>query len=196
MTVARADLDMLREADRLRSPVAGVVQSVAVANGDWVAAGKIVATVQPETGSWLRAVIYGDPLPAGTSGSFTPGNGGAPVRVTLRGALGMAQPDGGLPVALVPEHEVPPGASGTVTLDLPAQRVTLVPSAALILDKGRWWVMLHKNEGDQPVQVTPGPAHGYDTVIRSGLRAGQDVVVTNAYLLYHRGVAAVYRPPD
>jgi len=33
-------------------------------------------------------------------------------------------------------------------------------------------------------------------VVKSGVQPGDDVVVVNAYLLYHRGIAALYRPPD
>ena len=196
LTVARANLDMLRETAHLRSPLAGVVHSVAVADGDTVTTGQVVATVQSGRGTWLKAILYGKPLPAGATGIFTPGDGGPPIKVSLRGPLGSALPDGGVPVALEPAGDLAPGMFGTVTLDLPARRVMLVPSEALILDKGRWWVMAHSPQGDQPVQVMPGPSQGYDTIIESGLRPGQDVVVTNAYLLYHRGVAALYHPPD
>ena len=71
-----------------------------------------------------------------------------------------------------------------------------VPSGALILDKGRWWAVVHTPQGDHPVQVTPGPAHGDNTVIEAGLQPGDDVIVVDAYLLYHRGIAALFQPPD
>jgi multidrug efflux pump subunit AcrA (membrane-fusion protein) len=195
-TTAQANVRMLEQAITLSSPLAGVVQSVAAANGDILATGQEVATIQPSTGNWLKAVFYGTTVTPGASGVFTPGNGGKPIAVNVRGALGVSRPDGGMPVALTAAQAIAPGAFGTVTLDLPAQRVTLVPSEALILDKGQWWVMLHTPQGDHPVQVTPGPAEGYDTVIKSGVNPGDDVVVVNAYLLYHRGIAAVYQPSD
>lgn len=195
LTVARANLAMLRETAHLRSPLAGVVQSVAVADGDTVTTGQVVATVQSGQGTWLKAILYGKPPPAGVTGIFTPGDGRHPINVSMRGPLGSTLPDGGVSIALEPAGDLAPGMFGTVTLDLPARRVMLVPSDALILDKGRWWVMVHTPQGDQPVKVTPGPSQGYETIIESGLQPGQDVVVTNAYLLYHRGVAALYHPP-
>ncbi len=194
--IATADLGFLRATADLRAVSAGVVQRVAVANGDTVTAGQVVATIQPATGSWIKADLYGKSLPAGTTGVFTPDDGGAPVAVSLRGPLGTALPSGGVPVALVPARELPPGLFGTVTLDLPPRLVTLVPNEALILDKGHWWAMVRTEEGDRAVQVTPGPAMGYETVIEAGVLPGQHVVVTNAYLLYHRGVAALFHPPD
>jgi multidrug efflux pump subunit AcrA (membrane-fusion protein) len=196
---AQANVDMLRLSAVLRSPLAGVVQTVAVANGDVLAAGQTVATVQPSTGAWLKAVFYGAPsreLSAATAGLFTPANGDKPVPVNLRGALALSQADGGVPFALVAMQPLAPGVFGTVTLDLPEQLVTLVPSEALILDKAQWWVMIHDAAGEHPVQVTPGHAQGYDTVVKSGVNPGDDVVVVNAYLLYHRGIAALYQPPD
>lgn len=195
-TIAAANLDFLRGTADLRTPSAGVVQRVAVANGDTVTAGQVLATIQPGAGTWIRAILYGKPLPAAATGLFTPDNGGNPVKVALRGPLGATLPDGGVPIALVPAQELVPGLFGTVTLDLPASLVTVVPSEALILDKGRWWVLVRTPEGDQAVQVTPGPSGGYETVIEAGVQPGQHVVVTNAYLLYHRGVAALFHPPD
>ena len=196
---AQANLEMLRRAGVLRSPLAGVVQNVAVANGALLAAGQVVATIQPDTGTWLRAVFYNvtaQDFSPDMTGLFSPADGGKPVPVTVRGAFGVSRADGGMPVALVAARALAPGMYGSVTLDLPKRTVILVPSDALILDKGQWWVMVHGVSGDKPVRVTPGAAEGYYTVITSGVTPGDDVVVVNAYLLYHRGVAALYQPPN
>ena len=196
---AAADLTALRHAVVLRSPLAGVVQSVPAVSGGFLAAGQVAATIQPAAGNWLRAVFYNAAaadIAPGATGMFTPGSGGAPVPVRVRGALGTAQADGGQPVALTPGSSLAPGVFGTVTLTLPARMAAMVPSSALILDKGQWWVMRHTAQGDRPVRVVPGPAQGDDTVIKSGVQPGWDVVVVNAYLLYHRGIAALYQPPD
>ncbi|HQT64560.1 MAG: hypothetical protein B7Z75_05705 [Acidocella sp. 20-57-95] len=189
----------LQKSITLRSSLAGVVQTVAVSEGSVVATGQTVATILPRSGSWLKAVFYNASITgiaAGTTGLFTPSTGGPSVPVILRGAFGVAQADGGVPVALVPAAPLAPGAFGTVTLNLPVRRVTLVPTEALIMDKGLWWVMLHTAQGDKPVQVVPGPAQGYNTVIKTGVKPGDEVIVVNAYLLYHRGIAALYQPPD
>ena len=172
-----------------------------VVNGDLLAAGQAVLTVQPFGGTWLKAVFYGSDaslvLP-GTTGIFSPAGGGNSVNLVARGALGVSQADGGMPVALAATGTsvLTPGLSGTVTLNLPPQTVTIVPSDALILDQGKWWLMLHDATGDHPAVVVPGPAEGFNTVVKSGVNPGEDVIVTNAYLLYHRGIAALYQPPD
>lgn len=199
LAVARHALAALNMTDELVSPRAGIVQTVTAADGDALAQGASIATIQPAGAAWLRAVFYhataGD-LAAGIHGLFQPASGGAAIPVAIRGALGTAQPDGGLPVALTSPATLPPGSSGSVTLDLPRRNVTLVPTAALILDRGRWWVMSHSAQGDQPVHVIPGAGQGFDTIIESGIQPGQDVVVVNAYLLFHRGIAALYQPPN
>lgn len=195
VNIAQARLNQLRESIVLSSPMGGIVESVAAANGDVLTAAQLVVTIQPDSGNWLKAVFYRAAIPAGATGVFTP-DGGSPVEVFLRGTLGVARPDGGVPVALAATQPLAAGAFGTVTLNLPAQTVTMIPSEALILDKGKWWVMRHDAAGDHPVQVIPGAAEGYDTVISSGLKPGDDVVAVDAYLLYNRGIAALYQPPD
>ena len=195
----QANLDRLTRSIVLRSPCAGVVQMVAAANGDLHTAGQAVVTVQPDDDVWLKAVFYGlaaTDLTSVTSGSFKPAGEGAPVKVSVRGTLGVSQPDGGVPVALTAATSLMPGEFGTVTLKLPQRMVTMIPTDALILDNGRWWVMMHRADGDHAVAVEPGPAAGFNTVIRSGLRPGDEVVVVNAYLLNHRGIAALYQPSD
>jgi membrane fusion protein, heavy metal efflux system len=199
--IAQANVKMFQETITLHSPMAGVVQSVTVTNGDLLAADQAVLIVQPFSATWLKAVFYGSDanlvLP-GTTGIFLPDGGGNPVKLIARGALGVSQAGGGMPVALAATGTgvLTPGLSGTVTLNLPPQTVTIVPSDALILDQGKWWLMLHDATGDHPAVVVPGPAEGFNTVIKSGLTPGEDVIVTNAYLLYHRGIAALYQPPD
>lgn len=196
---ATARLAALRQSIVLRSPRAGTVQQVAVAVGDVVAAGAPVATIETRAGTWLRATFYQATeadVAAGTVGRFTPSDGGAPVAVVVRGSLGLATADGGLAVALSLAAPLPRGTFGTVSLRLPPRTVTMVRSDALILDQGRWWIMRHDPTGDHKVAVTRGESEGDDTVITAGVAPGDQVVVVNAYLIYHRGIGAVYAPPD
>ena len=71
-----------------------------------------------------------------------------------------------------------------------------VPTRALILDQGQWWVLVHTANGNQPRLVTPGPARGWQTFIERGLEPGAEVVVENAYLEFHSGISKNYQPPD
>ena len=194
---ARAQLAALRAAASLQSPVAGQVQSLAAGPGSALQPGQPVAVVQPAAGAWVKAVLY-DPqaaeLSPGTAARFAPANGNAAIPVTLRGEQGT-QPDGGVVLAFSGTGLLP-GQAGTLSLSLRARRVFLVPSEALVMDNGRWWVMLHDAQGNHAVQVVPGAADGAQTPILAGLAAGDQVIVQDAALLYHRDIASLYQPPD
>jgi hypothetical protein len=109
------------------------------------------------------------------------------------------RPDGGLPVGLLPVgksgHWIS-GETGTVTLRGAPQSGVMVPTRALILDRGLWWVLVRTPHGDMRQTVLLGPSRGDHTLIEHGLKAGAEVVVTNAYLEFHRNVSQRYQPPD
>ncbi|MBU6418838.1 MAG: HlyD family efflux transporter periplasmic adaptor subunit [Rhodospirillales bacterium] len=194
---ARANLAALRAAASLRSPVAGQVLSLKAGPGAPLQPGQEVAVVQPAAGAWVKAVLYGPQaatLSPGMAARFVPANGAPAVPVMLRGMQG-ALADGGVVLAFSGAGLLP-GEAGTLSLSLPPRPVLLVPSEALVMDNGRWWVMLHDAKGDHAVQVVPGATEGTQTPILSGLAAGDLVIVQDAALLYHRGIAAQYQPPD
>jgi len=201
---AAAQLLEARNLQTVRAPAAGTVIQVQAADGEEMAAGQAVLTLQPSGKLWIRAAYYGTDaalLRVGMRGRFQPsGEGGAiPVKVYAI-APGLAA-DAGLRVGLIPTGVASAaswmsGQSGTVTLEGPTRSLVAVPTTALILDQGRWWVLVHTPKGDKPQQVVPGSAQGWQTWITSGLRPGQQVVVTDAFLKYHRGIASSYTPPD
>ncbi|MDE1905261.1 MAG: HlyD family efflux transporter periplasmic adaptor subunit [Rhodospirillales bacterium] len=194
---ARAELAALRAATSLQSPVAGQVQSLSAGPGASLQPGQPVAVVQPAAGTWVKAVFYGPQaatLSPGTAARFNPADGQPAMPVTLRGVQGV-QADGGVVLAFSGTGLLP-GKAGTLSLSLPPHAVMMVPSEALVLDDGRWWVMLHDTKGDHAMQVVPGEADGAQTPILSGLAAGDQVIVQDAALLYHRGIAAQYQPPN
>ncbi|MDE2489290.1 MAG: hypothetical protein KGM24_00475 [Elusimicrobia bacterium] len=153
-------------------------------------------------GLWLKAAFYGtdlDGVRPGLKGVFVPAGSGRPVPVRVCAKFGLLRADGGESAALLPVSARPGwrnGLFGTVTLDGPVVALPAVPTRALILDRGRWWVVVRTSSGDEPRQVRPGPARGWETFIESGLSGGERVVVAGAYLEYHRGVSKAYQPPD
>ncbi len=201
---AAAALQEARGLRSLRAPVAGTILAVQAANGEALGAGQAIATLQPRGRLWLRARVYGaeaSRLHVGMGGRFKPSGEGAAVAVKIAAISPALAADGGTRIGLVPTTPKPPswwvnGQWGSLVLEGPARRMVLVPTQALILDRGRWWVLVHTPAGDQPRQVVPGPARGWWTAVVSGLSAGQQVVVTDAFLDYHRGIASHYTPPD
>jgi cobalt-zinc-cadmium efflux system membrane fusion protein len=205
---ARGQLQVALETLTLRVPADGQVLAVDAADGEQVAAGQLILTLQ--TGRpWLNATFYGADalvIRPGMSGQFRPTAGGAiPVRVrTVSQALG---PDGGEQVGLLPvlPRENDAGALsdrwrsgqwGTVTLDGESRSMVAVPTRALILDRAHWWVLVRTLKGDHRQEVVPGPTSGWMTYVSRGLKPGEQVVVENAYLEFHRGISQHYTPPD
>lgn len=151
---------------------------------------------------WLKASFYGrdiDVLRAGLTGSFSPEGGGAPVAVRVCSVFDLLEPDGGRAAALVAVSPAPAwlsGQLGTVTLAGPLKTLVAVPTRALVLDRGRWWVLVRTAAGNVPRAVVPGPSRGWQTFIEKGLSAGEEVVAADAYLEFHRDIAGSYQPPD
>lgn len=205
---ARGRLQVAVQTLTLRAPAPGQVLAVHAADGEQVAAGQLILTLETRR-PWLSATYYGAralSLHPGMTGRFQPVWGGSiPVRVrTVSHALG---PGGGEQVRLLPgpqtRHEAAAvrafwrsGQWGTVTLAGAARPLIAVPTRALILDRARWWVLVRTPHGDRRQQVVPGPTHGWVTYVARGLKPGEQVVVENAFLEFHRGISQRYTPPN
>lgn len=198
---ARAQLDDAQARSTLRAPAAGRVLAVDAAEGERVAAGQTILTLQTSGRLWLMASFYGADAAAirvGMSGAFRPAQGGPalPVKVAAVGAsLGA---DGGEQVGLVAANpnDWLNGEWGAVTIEGATRPMIPVPTEALIMDRAHWWVLVHTLQGDRPQPVVPGPTRGWQTFIAEGLTPGQHVIVQNAYLEYHRNIASNYLPAD
>lgn len=199
---ARTALQTVRVLQTVSAPAAGTVLALQAGEGALVSANQALLTLQPAGQLWLRASFYGadsDQVRAGQTGRFTPAGGGRALAVRVVRRFGTLAPNGGESVALAAAGAAPGwlnGEYGSVTLGEAARAAVAVPTRALILDRGRWWVMVHGDHGDTPRAVTPGAAMGWDTLITTGLKAGEEVAVTNAYLLFHRAVARHFQLPD
>ena len=202
---AAARLRDVRSQRIVRAPVAGTILQLMAANGEQIAAGQAIARLQPAGHLWIRAEYYGaqaSELRVGMRGRFRPaGAQGRGVPVQIAAISPALAPDGGLRVGLVALAGHSPqgwmnGQWGRLRLEGPSRMMAMVPTRALILDQGQWWVLVRTPKGDRPTRVEPGSARGWQTEIVSGLSPGQQVRVTDAFLDYHRGIASRYTPPD
>ncbi len=204
---ARGQLQVALQTLTLRAPAEGDVLAVDAADGEQVAAGQPILTLQTGRPK-LKATYYGSDALAirpGMTGEFRPVSGEVvPVRVlTISRALG---PDGGEQVWLSPRAarggeaarlaSWRSGLWGTVTLNGATRSMVAVPSRALILDRAQWWVLVRTGHGNHRQRVLPGPSRGWMTFIAQGLEPGAHVVVQNAYLEFFHGIASQYTPPD
>jgi RND family efflux transporter MFP subunit len=199
---AQAQLRALRQTIMLTAPADGSVLAVNAAEGQRVSAGETFLTLQPADKLWLKASYYGADVAAirvGMTGRFFPASGGHPIPVQVATVFGSLASDGGESIGLLADTSTPGwlnGEAGKVTLNGSVHKLVVVPTRALILDQGRWWVLVHTDQGDRRRVVTPGSTHGWQTFIESGLKPGDQVVVENAYLEFHRSISKTYQPPD
>jgi membrane fusion protein, heavy metal efflux system len=202
LAAAASALAAAQASTRLQAPASGIVVARDAANGERVAAGQTILTVAPQHGLWIEADYYGadaSRIHPGLQGRFTPVDGAASFAVKVASILSPQRPDGGQPVGLRPldpRRDLVNGEAGTVVIEGAKRSVVAVPTRALILDRGKWWVLVQGPHGDERREVTPGASRGDETLIAQGLAPGTAVVVTNAYLQFHRDVAQHYQPPD
>lgn len=198
---AKATADAYGAVSSIAVPDQGIVTAVSVSNGQFVTAGQALVSVAPLSGLQVVASLYGDDASAASAamtGVFAQDGQAQPVKVKVaRRSWNPAVP-GQLQVWLATAEGVKlvPGTAGTVTFGSAQQKYPAVPSSSLILDSGRWWVLVHDQSGNHRRAVTPGASEGAWTVIRAGLAPGERVVAQNAYLLFHEDFAKRYQQAD
>jgi multidrug efflux pump subunit AcrA (membrane-fusion protein) len=196
---ARAALAALQAQRTLDSPARAVVGTVKVAPGTDVPAGAPLMTLLPHNSQWLRAEVFGNqPLPATTAAQFVPADGSPAVAVHRVAELPTRAPDGARVFNFSASGTGPwqPGETGDLVWQGSPRHAVAVPSEALVLDAGRWYVLTAVDGKLTAQAVTPGPTRGTDVLITKGLHAGVPVVVRQAYLLFHRDFSAQYAPAD
>lgn len=199
---AQSHLNAVHQMMTLTAPANATVLAVNVTNGERVGTGQPILTLETADRLWLKAAYYGADtamIRAGMTGVFDPADGGDPIPVRVYAVVGSLTAGGAESVAMMPatpRFRWMNGEFGTVTLRMPSRRLVAVPTRSLILDQGKWYVLVGTAHGDHPQVVVPGPAQGWETFLESGLRPGAQVVVENAYLLFHRSIAQRYQPPD
>ncbi len=200
--IARTRLKAAHAAVVLRAPANGTVLSIDAANGQAIQTGQSILTMVKAGSLWVVARWYGPDAAAvkiGMTGTFSPSDGTAEIPVTVRSIMGTVGLDGGRTIGLVatiPHPGWPNGDTGMVTLLGPSRQLVAVPTRALILDQGRWWVLVHNSRGNHRQEVFPGPSRGTQTLVVKGLEPGAQVVVENAYLEFHRDLSKHYEQPD
>jgi len=182
----------IRASFGVRAPRTGVVQAIELRQGMSVMPGQTLVRINGTSIVWLDIAVpealaggvrLGDPVDAraiGMPGAALSGKVAAvlpaldaasrtlPVRVELQNAEGRLRPGQSVQVRLGA------GASG---------EALAVPTEAVIRTGRRSLVMLAENGSFRPVEVTLGAEVGEQTIIASGLEAGQQVVASGQFLL-------------
>lgn len=182
-------------------PEPGVVTVVNAANGQYVSAGQALVTVAPSRGLHVVANLYGNDaslVTSGMKGVFLAEGADAPIDVVVQRASWSVTAPGQLEVWLnaAPGHALVTGTVGTVSLTTSDDKRLAIPSTALVLDGGQWWVLVRDKNGNHRRHVVPGLSDGGWTSIMQGLSQDERVVVQDAYLLFHQDFATRYQQAD
>lgn len=182
------------------APQSGTVTAVSAADGQVASAGQALVTIAPSNGLYVVASFYGAdaaPVTAGMNGTFVPEGSAAPLHVVVQRTSPSATTPGQTDAWLKPSdgHALPAGAVGALSLVASTERLA-VPTSALVLDRGQWWVLIHDPQGEHRRQVVPGSSDNGWTTIQQGLVANERVVTQDTYLLFHRDFAKRYQQAD
>lgn len=209
LDAAKGALDLLIAQGEIRAPIEGVITAALASDGQHVLADAPIAKLQPNATLWIEASFWGEDahaLSVGMGGMFTPGDGSAPVQVQLSRFISPQRPDGSvLAVCSVysskastrpANHPLRLGESGALILSSKSRRVVEVPTTALVMSAGKWWVVVISGNDEKPRQIEIGQEDGPYTVILTGLSAGESVVVADAYLHFNRDFTKQYQHSD
>lgn len=195
-------LHALQARTQLLAPGDGQVIKVTAANGDYVKAGQVVLEVMPARGLWLEARLYGRQgmaVQVGQKGRFQPDDQGPAIPVTVATTVPEPESPGRWLLYLTPQASAPAwfaGEAGHLILAETTRKLPAVPSRAMILDQGSWWLMVEGAKGPHPVRVTPAASRNGWTWLQAGVRADQRVLVKGAYQAFHRNFSSQYANPD
>lgn len=211
LRIKKAQQRALEQGAILRAPTGGIVTRIEQSTGSFVQTGTAIAQITPTSQGLLRAQFFPtqsaplalSQIKPGLHGFFLPLDSLHKVAVRVVSILPKDARNGALPVILEPLALPPPtsnrwqlGQTGQVHLVGAPFSAVLVPTRALILDQGQWWVLVKKPAGWARQVVRIGASTGENTVVTSGLKAGTVVLVEQTYLEFHRNFATRYQQPD
>ncbi|MBA3597764.1 MAG: efflux RND transporter periplasmic adaptor subunit [Methylibium sp.] len=177
----------------LVSPSAGVVAELALREGMTVAPGMLLARINGLATVWAVAEVPEAQAALVQRGAKVQARApGVPGEV-FRGTVQAVLPEVDAATRTVktrveldnPGFQLSPGMFVTLQfMDTRKEKALLIPTEALIRT-GRRSIVLLAEEGGRfsPVEVEAGIEYGGQTVIESGLKAGQRVVVSSQFLI-------------
>lgn len=196
-------LRLLQTQQTLRAPGNGVVSATPSVAGNSVKNGGTVVMIQPAKTLWLEGQVFGSAvgqLSEGQTGVFRPSDGSPPTTVTVSRLVPAQQ---GLGVRFswsgkdaTGDALMYAGKTGRVGIKLVQSPQPAVPSEALILDQGRWWVMLEDGKGVHAQAVDPIASSDGWTWLKGKVGPGDRVLVNGAYLSFHQSFSTRYQQLD
>jgi Cu(I)/Ag(I) efflux system membrane fusion protein len=176
----------------LRSPSDGVILRKNVVQGQSVAAGAPLFEIADLGTVWLEADVFEDDLAAVRVGQAADASFDAYPGEVVRGRVAYVYPTadpasrtGKVRVEIAnPSGRIRPGLFGTVRISAPGVRGVVIPRQAALVTGDRQLVFVEDSANRfAPRLVELGAENDSLVVVRDGLRAGERVVATAAFLL-------------
>lgn len=177
----------------LTSPVSGIVSELNVREGMTVAPGAPLFRINGLDTVWINAEVPETRAASLSPGTLVTAQIPALPGVSLKGKVSALLPEVNASTRTLkarveianPGHRIVPGMFATLSFTPQASaEVLTVPSEAVIRTGTRSVVMLAVGDGRfQSVDVVVGSESSGETEIRSGLEAGQKVVVSGQFLI-------------
>ena len=172
----------------------GMVSELSVVEGQYVSEGGTIMKLENYTNLWVEADVYPSDLTKVKTGEkvtvIVAGYENQPVEmkisfinpVLVSGSQTM-QIRGSI---ANPNHQWQSGLQASVMLPSPGQKSALtIPVDAVIRDGQGTHIWIERKEGEfEPRMVTVGRETFNEVEITSGLKEGEQVVISGAYLLY------------
>lgn len=191
---ARAEWNYFLQMTEYKAPYDGYLSAVAVNQNDYVQKGQMLALFQDRSKIKLIGTLYGDSATFVEQGIRLKIALNQKTEVTTKiifleqtinmhsgGRTFWAEIDSVL-------SALKPGDYVQFTLKGPAFKAPAVPVSALILEKGRYYVVRCLNGQYRNVPVLPGLKRPDLVEIKAGLRAGDTVLTAGAFEIFHRNL--------
>ncbi len=176
----------------IRSPIAGVIQSLDARQGVTLGAGQTLAQVSGIGTVWLNAAV-----PEAQAGMVRVGQSASATLTAFPGESFAGRVSAMLPAAQADSRTLTvrielanrggrlrPGMFAAVALGSEGGQALLVPSEAVIRTGARTLVMLALADGRyRPAEVRTGREGGGKTEVLAGLAAGEKLVASGQFLL-------------
>lgn len=176
------------------APVSGVVSELSVTEGQYVNEGGTLLKLENYSNLWVEADVYpADVNKVKTKQKVTvivSGYEDQPVEMSidfitpsLQTGSQLMQIRGTIPN---PNHQWQSGLQATVLLPSPGQKIAItLPVDAVIRDQQGTHVWVERKEGEyEPRMITTGRETFNEVEVLTGLKTGEKVVISGAYLLY------------
>jgi len=202
LKLLRIQLKFLLAQGKLYSFANGKVLNIFTANGDYVKSGQTLLTILSNKNRLLvTAYKKNNSIKIGQKGWFFPQQKNAkPILMAVSTIISDPNVAGIWHIYLHPVHSNTHwvvGEVGNFEFIIKARYFIAVPKKALIMNKGKWWVVKKTDYGIRKIEVFPFTSNNKWVWLKKGaLKRGEKIVISGAYQIFHEDFSKNYEDPN